>query len=182
MGWMVDETGLGKRAANHVPLTPLSHLRRAAGVFAGRTALVQGGDRRFTYAEYHARVSQLASALAKAGVDPGDVVATVIPNTLAHVEACFAIPACGGAVLNTINIRLDVDTVAYILDHGGGARAVLADTQFLGLVEAAIKRMEGPPAPMVIEVGAPEAGTPPPAATIRNMKRSWRAAIRRSTG
>ena len=156
MGWMKDETGLGKRAANHVPLTPLSHLRRAASVFAGRTALVEG-DRRFTYAEYHARVSQLASALAQAGVEPGDVVATVIPNTLAHVEACFAIPACG-AVLNTINIRLDVDTVAYILDHGE-AKAVLADAQFLGLVEAAIKRMEGP-APMVIEVGAAEAGHP----------------------
>ncbi|WP_300519399.1 AMP-binding protein [Aliiroseovarius sp.] len=156
MGWMKDETGLDKRAANHVPLTPLSHLRRAASVFAGREALVHG-DRRFTYAEYHARVSQLASALAKAGVAPGEVVATVIPNTLAHVESCFAIPACG-AVLNTINIRLDVDTVAYILDHGE-AKVVLADSQFLGLVEAAIKRMEGP-APMVIEVGAPEAGHP----------------------
>ncbi|MCI2399184.1 AMP-binding protein [Aliiroseovarius subalbicans] len=156
MGWMADETGLDKRAANFVPLTPLSHLRRAAAVFPGRTAVVQG-DRRLSYAQYHARVSQLASALAAAGVAPGDVVATLLPNSLAHVETSFGIPACGG-VLNTINIRLDADTVAYIFDHGG-AKAVLVDTQFLGLAEAAIKRMDGP-APMVIEVAAPEAGFP----------------------
>ena len=116
MGWMRDETGLEKNAANHVPLTPLSHLRRAASVFAGRTALIHG-DRQYTYAQYHARVTQLASALARAGIEPGEVVATVIPNTLAHVEACFAIPACG-AVLNTINIAARcAETIAYILDH-----------------------------------------------------------------
>ena len=154
MGWMQDETGLGKCAANHVPLTPLSHLQRAAKVFAGREALVYGSER-WTYAEYHRRVTQLASALTKAGIQPGDVVATVLPNIPAQSEASFAIPACG-AVLNTINTRLDPDTVAYILDHGE-AKLVLVDSQFLPMVMQAIGLMEGPP-PRVIEVPDPQAG------------------------
>ena len=104
MGWMSDETGLDKCAANYVPLTPLSHLQRARTVFADRTALVYG-DIRLTYAEYHARCSRLASALVKAGVQPGDVVATLLPNIPAQSEAAFGVPACG-AVLNTINTRL----------------------------------------------------------------------------
>ena len=64
MGWMADETGLGKCPANYVPLTPLSHLQRAASVFADRTALIYG-DTRLTYAQYHARVSQLAWPLCR---------------------------------------------------------------------------------------------------------------------
>ncbi len=154
MGWMADETGLEKNAANFVPLTPLSHLRRAARVFADREALIYGPTR-LTYADYHARVTRLASALSKRGIKPGDVVATILPNTLPHIEASFGIPACG-AVLNTINIRLDEDTVAYILDHGG-AKAVLVDTQFLPLAERAIARMEGD-GPEIIEVADPVAG------------------------
>ncbi len=156
MGWMQDEVGLGKCAANHVPLTPLSHLQRAARIFAGHEALVYGSTRR-TYAQYHARVSRLASALQKAGVASGDVVATLLPNIPAQCEAAFGVPACG-AVLNTINIRLDADTIAYIFDHGG-AKVVLADSQFLPLTMAAIDLMEGT-APLVIEVPDIEAGVP----------------------
>ena len=130
MGWMKDETGLEKTQANYVPLTPLSHLMRAARVFPTREALIDGPFRA-TYAQLHARVSRLASALAARGIAPGDVVATVLPNTHPHVEAHFGVPACG-AVLNAINIRLDVATVSYIFDHGE-AKMVLADTQFLGL-------------------------------------------------
>lgn len=154
MGWMADERGLDKCAANYVPLTPLSHLARARDVFANREALVYGSQR-WTYAQYHARVSRLASALAGAGVRPGDVVATLLPNVPAQIEAHFGVPACG-AVLNTINIRLDVDTVAYILDHGE-AKVVLADSQFLPLAMEAIDRMDGP-RPLVIEVPDAEAG------------------------
>jgi fatty-acyl-CoA synthase len=156
MGWLADETGLEKRRANFVPLTPLSHLRRAALVFPDREALVYG-PRRFTYAAYHARVSRLASALVRLGVRPGDVVATLLPNVPAQVEAHFGVPACG-AVLNTINTRLDPDTVAYILDHGG-AKVLLCDPQFLPLAAEAFERMEGP-APTVIEVADPVAGVP----------------------
>jgi 3-(methylthio)propionyl---CoA ligase len=156
MGWMADETGLQRRPANHVPLTPLSHLRRAAEVFPGRIALIQDG-RSWSYAEMAERVTRLASALAGMGVAPGDVVATLLPNTAAHAEAQFGVPACG-AVLNAINIRLDTDTVAYVFDHGG-AKAVLCDSQFLPLAEAALARMEGPK-PQIVEVAEPEAGHP----------------------
>ena len=154
MGWMTDETGLDKCAANYVPLTPLSHLRRAADVFATRTAVVYG-NHRVTYAQYHDRCTRLASALAAMDVQSGDVVATLLHNTPAQAEAHFGVPACGG-VLNAINIRLDVDTVAYILSHGG-AKVILADTQFIDLAEAAIAAMDGP-APHIIEVPDPAAG------------------------
>ncbi|MEM9967403.1 MAG: AMP-binding protein [Pseudomonadota bacterium] len=148
MGWLQDETGLEKCAANYVPLTPLSHLRRAATVFADRTAVIYGGHR-VTYSEYQARCSKLASALSQLGVLPGDVVATLLPNTPAQAEAHFGVPACG-AVLNTINTRLDVSTVAYIFDHGG-AKVVLVDSEFLPLAEAACDQMDGT-APQIIEV------------------------------
>ncbi|MEY1556501.1 AMP-binding protein [Yoonia sp. R2331] len=154
MGWMRDETGLDKCAANHVPLTPLSHLARAVRVYPTRTALVYG-DTALNYAEYHARVSQLASALAKAGVAPGDVVATILPNVPAQSEASFAVPACG-AIVNTINTRLDADTIGYIFDHGE-AKVVLVDTQFLPVVTEALTLMEGTP-PTIIEVPDPVAG------------------------
>ena len=154
MGWMRDETGLGKRAANYVPLTPLSHLQRAALIFADKEAVVYGRTR-LTYAQYYRRVSQLASALTKVGVQPGDVVATILPNVPAQSEASFGVPACG-AVLNTINTRLDVDTVAYIFDHGE-AKVALVDSQFLPMAMAAIEQMEGN-APLIIEVPDDEAG------------------------
>lgn len=157
MGWMKDERGLEKNAANFVPLTPLSHLRRAAAIFPDRLAVAYGTQHRKTYAEYHARCSQLASALAHAGVAPGDVVATLLPNLPAHCEAHFGVPAAG-AVLNSVNTRLDSDTIAYILDHGE-ARLVLCDVQFLPVLEEAIEKQEGP-APQVIEVADPAAGFP----------------------
>ncbi|KPQ07695.1 MAG: fatty-acyl-CoA synthase [Rhodobacteraceae bacterium HLUCCA12] len=153
MGWLDDETGLEKRRANHVPLTPLSFLRRAADIYAHREALVYGATRR-SYAEYAQRVSRLASALAGMGVRPGHVVATILPNIPAHAEAHFGVPACG-AVLNAINTRLDVDTVRYILDHGG-AKVVLVDSAFIDLAEDAIAGVASPP--RLIEVPDPEAG------------------------
>ncbi len=156
MGWLKDETGLGKTAANYTPLTPLSFLKRAAAVFPDHPAVIYGPHRK-TYAEYIDRVTRLASALTKLGVQPGDVVATLIPNLPAQAEAHFGVPACG-AILNTINTRLETDTVAYILDHGG-AKVLLVDPQFLPLAAEAMERMEGP-APIVIEVPDDHAGVP----------------------
>jgi fatty-acyl-CoA synthase len=153
MGWMKDETGLGKCAANYVPLTPLSFLQRAAQVFPETQAVVYGAHRK-TYAEYTRRVTQLASGLAKLGVQPGDVVATLLPNIPAQAEAHFGVPACG-AVLNTINTRLEAETVSYILDHGE-AKVVLVDPQFLPMAAQAIEQMSGP-APIVIEVADDQA-------------------------
>jgi fatty-acyl-CoA synthase len=148
MGWLADETGLEKCAANFVALTPLSFLKRAADVHADRTAVVWKSTRT-SYADYAARVSRLASGLTELGVAPGDVVATLLPNIPAQAEAHFGVPACG-AVLNTINTRLDVETVAYILCHAG-AKVVLCDTVFLPLAEAALALLDGP-APQVVEV------------------------------
>ena len=156
MGWMTNEDGLDKCRANYVALTPLSHLQRAATVFHDVTA-VSYGEMSLTYAQYFARCSRLASGLVKLGVSPGQVVATLLPNVPAQAEAHFGVPACG-AVLNTINTRLDVDTVAYILDHGE-ARVLLADTQFIELAEAACAQA-GEQAPMIIEVPDPSAGYP----------------------
>ncbi len=157
MGWMKDETGLGKTPANFVPLTPLSHLQRAAHVFADTPAVVYGSHR-VNYADYHARCSRLASALVGAGVQSGDVVATIIPNIPAQAEAHFGVPATG-AILNTINTRLEADTIGYIFDHGG-AKLALVDTQFLPVAEEAIGLMDGP-APQIVEVCDQQAGFTP---------------------
>ncbi|RBI75666.1 acyl-CoA synthetase [Roseovarius sp. TE539] len=154
MGWMKDETGLDRTPANYAPLTPLSHLRRAAQIYPEYEAVVYKSFRK-TYAEYHERCTRLASALAKLGVAPGDVVATILPNIPAQAEAHFGVPACG-AVLNTINTRLEAGTIAYILDHGG-AKVLLVDPQFLPTAAEALEQMEGP-APTVIEVADDQAG------------------------
>ena len=156
MGWMKDETGLEKNAANFVPLTPLSHLRRAARLFPDDEALVYKTFRK-TYAEYHERCTRLASGLTKLGVEPGDVVATLLPNIPAHAEAHFGVPACG-AVLNAINTRLESDTISYILDHGE-AKVALIDSALLPVTLEAIGKMDGP-APKIIEVPDPIAGIP----------------------
>ena len=156
MGWMADETGLEKCAANYVPLTPLSPLKRAALIWPDREAVVYG-DTRLSYADLKADASRMASALARRGIRPGDVVATIMPNIPAQAVAHYGVPAAG-AVLNTINTRLDPDTVAYILDHGG-AKMLMVDTQFLPLAIEAIARMEGE-APEIIEVPDEAAGYP----------------------
>ena len=156
MGWMSNESGLEKNEANYVPLTPLSHLRRASTVFSDRTAVIYGSHRK-SYSEYYQRCSQLASALEKIGIKPGDVVATVLPNIPAQAEAHFGVPACG-AILNTINTRLDIGTISYIFEHGE-AKVVFADTQFLSVVEAAVEKLSGP-RPTLIEVPDDSAGFP----------------------
>ena len=156
MGWMKDETGLEKNAANFVPLTPLSHLRRAARLFPDDEALVYKSFRK-TYTEYYERCPRLASALTKLGVEPGDVVATLLPNIPAHAEAHFGVPACG-AVLNAINTRLESDTISYIFGHGE-AKIALIDSALIPVALEAIEKMDGP-GPKIIEVPDPIAGIP----------------------
>ncbi|MCP5087989.1 MAG: AMP-binding protein [Rhodobacteraceae bacterium] len=153
---MADETGLIKRPANFVPLTPLSHLLRARDVFPDHPALIYG-DTRHTWAEVHERCTRLGSGLRSLGVAPGDVVSTLCPNIPAIVEAHFGVPL-SGAVLNTINTRLDVDTVGYIFDHSE-AKVALVDTQFLPLAEAAKEKAEGK-GPQIVEVPDAPAGYP----------------------
>jgi len=155
MGWLPDESGLDKCTANFTPLTPLSHLRRAADIFATREALVYG-TQRWTYADYATRVSRLASGLQKMGIEPGDVVSTILPNVPSHAEAHFGVPACG-AILNAINTRLDLDSVAYILEHAG-AKLALVDASLIELAERACAMIGG--GPTLIEVPDPQADLP----------------------
>ena len=156
MGWMSNEQGLEKTKANYVPLTPLSHLKRASIAFPNRLALSYR-LKKYNYLQYHQRVTLLASSLVERGISPGDVIATILPNIPAQVEAHFGIPAAG-AVINTINTRLDVKTVAYIFDHGE-AKIVLVDTQFLSLAKQAKDMCTGL-GPEIIEVEDKSAGFP----------------------
>lgn len=125
-----------KASANHVPLSPLSFLARTAAVFPDRTALIYN-DRRFTWSEVMDRVRRVASSLARLGIGPGDTVSVMAANTPELFELHYAVPLTG-AVLNTINTRLEPETVAYILDHGD-ARLVIADTAFSGVVRKAFQ-------------------------------------------
>lgn len=147
----VDEPGLERNPANFVSLSPLSFLARAADVFPDRPAVIYGA-RRYDWQAVRARAARLASALAMQGVGRGDVVAVIAANTPELFEAHFGVPLCGG-ILNTVNTRLDADTIAYILDHGG-ARVLLTDTEFAGPVRAALASMTGP-RPLVVDIVDP---------------------------
>jgi fatty-acyl-CoA synthase len=141
------EQGLDRNPANFGPLTPISFLERAADVFPTRTAWIHG-DMRASYAAFRARARRLAAALAGRGVGPGDTVAVMLPNTPPMLEAHFGVPMAG-AVLNSINIRLEPETIAYILAHGQ-AKVLLTDTEFAPTIRAALDHVE--PRPLVVDV------------------------------
>jgi len=126
-------------AANSSALTPAGFLPRAAEIFPDRLAVVHGAAR-ISYAQFHERALRLASALARAGVRRGDVVSAMLPNVPAMLDAHYGVPMLG-AVLNTINTRLDADTVGYILGHGE-AKALITDRVFAGVVGPALKGLE----------------------------------------
>ena len=151
------EAGLERNDANHVPLTPLSFLRRAAAAFPDRTAWLHGA-RRADYAAFYARCRRLASALAKRGMGRGDTVAIMAPNTPAMLEAHHGVPMCG-AVLNALNFRLDAASIAFILDHAK-ARVLLTDRAFSPVIADALSRADV--APLVVDIDdAPEEGGEP---------------------
>jgi fatty-acyl-CoA synthase len=143
---------LAPNAANYAPLTPLSFLNWTEAVYPDRASVIHGA-RRFTWRETAARCRRLASALRARGVAPGDTVALIAPNTPAALESHFGVPMAG-AVLNTINIRLEAPTVAYILGHGE-AKVVLADREFAPLVQAALSSLPTAVRPFVIEIDDP---------------------------
>jgi len=127
---------LPKTEANFATFTPLSFLERTAAIYPDRTAIVHGSLRQ-TWAQTHTRCKQLASALQRRGIGQGDTVAVMLPNTPPMVEAHFGIPM-SGAVLNTLNTRLDPEAIAFMLDHGE-ARAIVVDPEFSATVTAALK-------------------------------------------
>ncbi|WP_041664635.1 AMP-binding protein [Acidiphilium multivorum] len=145
-------TGLEKTEANYQALSPLSFLARTAKVWPERTAIVHGSIRR-TWAETFERCKRLGAALAARGIGPGDVVAVMAPNIPAMVEAHFGV-AMAGAVLNTLNTRLDAPTIAYILRHGE-AKLLLSDTEFAPVIAAALAELSDN-APPVIDIDDPE--------------------------
>ena len=140
--------GLDKNAANFSQLSPISFLQRSADVYPERIAIVHGDVRR-SWAETYARCRRLASALRQLGLGIGDTVATLMPNTPAMVEAHFGVPM-SGAVLNTINIRLNPEEIAFILGHGG-AKVVLVDPEFRDVAAKALDTMTGE-RPKIIDV------------------------------
>src|SRR5579864_1511686 len=113
-------------------LTPLDLLARSAFVYRDKIAVVDG-DRSFTYSEFNQRIHRLASALIRVGVEPGDRVAVLAPNTLTALEPHFAVPLAG-AVLVMLNTRLQASELAWILNHCG-AKALIADPQLLPNVQ-----------------------------------------------
>ena len=141
------EQGLDRNPANFAPLTPISFLERAADVFPTRTAWIHG-DMKASYAAFRARARRLAAALAGRGVGPGDTVAVMLPNTPPMLEAHFGVPMAG-AVLNSINFRLEPETIAYILAHGQ-AKVLLTDTEFAPAIRAALEQVR--PRPLVVDV------------------------------
>jgi fatty-acyl-CoA synthase len=140
--------GLDKTPANFVPLTPLSFLARTAAVYPDHISAVYEG-RVFTWAQTYGRCRRFASFLAARNIGSGDTVAAMLPNIPAMNEVHFAVPMAG-AVLNALNIRLDASSIAFQLDHGG-AKIILVDPEFAGVIAEALTLMTGPK-PFVIDV------------------------------
>ena len=128
-------TDLDRNPANYEPLTPLQFLERAATVFPNHTAIVHG-DLRISYAHFYARSRQLASALAKCSITRGDTVSALLPNTPAMLECHYGVPMAG-AVLHSINTRLDAAVIAFQLDHAQ-SQVVVVDSEFIPLLRQAL--------------------------------------------
>ena len=144
------DVGLEKNAANYTPLTPLSLLARTAHVYPQRVAVIHG-DRRLTWSEVYARCRRLASALRAHGIGSGDTVAAMLPNVPAMYDAHFGV-AMAGAVLNTLNTRLDAEAIGFMLDHAE-AKVLLTDREFSATIGEALKRARH--RPLVIDVDDP---------------------------
>jgi fatty-acyl-CoA synthase len=140
--------GLDKTPANFVALTPLSFLARTAAIYPDHVSTVYE-DRVFTWSQTYERCRRFASYLAGRGIGHGDTVAAMLPNLPAMNELHFAVPMAG-AVLNALNIRLDAGSIAFQLDHGG-AKIILVDPEFAGVIAEALTLMTGPK-PAVIDV------------------------------
>lgn len=143
------DQNLDRNAANFAALTPLSFIERTASIYPERLAIVHG-DLRQTWGQTYARCRQLASSLRKAGIGKNDTVAVILPNTPPMVEAHFGVPMAG-AVLNTLNTRLDAEALAFMLDHGE-AKALIVDPEFSGVIAKALKLRERQEPILVIQV------------------------------
>ena len=130
------DQGLDKNPSNFIPLSPITFLERAKDVFPDYEALIYG-DRKYTWKQVYERSTQFASSLEKQGIELGDTVSVLAANTPELFEAHYSVPMTG-AVINTINIRLDPHTIAYILDHSD-AKLFIMDTQFSPTIKKALE-------------------------------------------
>ena len=148
MGHSAYDQGLDRNRANFAALTPLTFLERTARIHPERIALIHG-ELRQTWLETARRCRRLASALRGRGIRAGDTVAAMLPNTPAMYECHFGVPMAG-AVLNTLNTRLDPEAIAFQLDHGE-AKVLLTDREFSSIIRRALDLVKGP-RPLVIDV------------------------------
>src|SRR5215475_8529787 len=150
------ERQLDRNAANYAPLSPLSFLARAEAVHPEKAAVIHG-EQCFTYRQFAARCRRLASALAARGIGRGDTVALLSGNIPPMLEAHYGVPLAG-AVLNTLNFRLDAATIAFCLEHGE-AKALIVDREFGATAAAALGRLGR--RLLVIDIADPVGGLPP---------------------
>ncbi len=151
------QLGLEKNAANFVALSPVSYIERTAKVYPNQLSAIYG-TRRQTWGQTYARCRQLAHALAGRGIGEGDTVAVMLPNVPAMMEVHFGVPMAG-AVLNTLNTRLDAEAIAFMLQHGE-AKVLLIDREFSTVVQKVLA-MLGDTRPFVIEVDDADAPAGP---------------------
>ncbi|UVF20899.1 acyl-CoA synthetase [Microvirga terrae] len=151
MASTIYDTDLDKNQANYQPLTPLSFLERAARVHPDRPALIHGSLTR-SYRDFYARSRRLASALARRGIGRGDTVSVMLPNTPAMLECHYGVPMAG-AVLNTLNTRLDAKIIAFCLEHSE-AKVLITDREYSATLRAALELTSAKP--LVIDYDDPE--------------------------
>ncbi|MBB4302972.1 fatty-acyl-CoA synthase [Rhodobium orientis] len=144
---------LEKTPANYQPLTPLTLLQRSALVFPDHVAIIHG-ESRTTYAEFYARCRRLGSALAKRGIGKGDTVSVMLANTPPMLEAHYGVAMANGAVVNTLNTRLDAKIIAFSLDHAE-TRVLIVDREYSATVKEALALTEKVK-PLVIDYDDPE--------------------------
>ena len=125
-----------KNKANYSPLTPVGFLERTAKIFPNYTSIISE-NKKYTWKETFIRCVLFANALKQNKIKTGDIVSIMAPNTPAMYEAHFAIPMAG-AIINTINIRLDAKTISYIIGHSK-TKLILVDTEFLPIIKRAFK-------------------------------------------
>ena len=159
------DTDLDRMAANHQALSPVDFLGHSAAIFPERTAVIHG-ELRLSYADFNRRSRALASALSRRGIGVNDTVSIIAPNIPAHLEAHYGVPL-SGAVLNSINIRLDAATIGYILDHGE-CDVLLVDAQFAEVAKEAL----------ALSSRAPRISTSSSRVTYRLMSRSCSASAK----
>jgi fatty-acyl-CoA synthase len=143
----LNEPELVKTAANHEAMTPVHFLKHTAAIYPDSIAVIHG-DKHYNYATFQQRCNKLAQALINVGIGPGSTVSIIAPNIPAHLESHFGVPMTG-AMLNSINTRLDADTIAYILDHSE-SDVLLVDAQFADVTQQAITLSSR--APLIIDI------------------------------